>query len=58
MGRFISEETLGQESIRAGADVVHAVEDLNCENLPELHKGRRIGKVSGGKTPSGASKVI
>lgn len=38
MGPFISEEILGQESIRAGADVSHAVKDLNCENLV-LHKG-------------------
>lgn len=53
MGRFISEETFGQESICAGAD-----KDLNCENLPGLHKGRGTGKVSGDKTPSGVSKVI
>lgn len=58
MGQFISEEILGQESICAGADVIHAVKDLNCENLPVPHNGRGTGKVSGGKTPSGASKFI
>lgn len=48
MGQFISEEILGQESIRAGADVTDAVKDLNWENLV-LHKGRGTGKVSGGQ---------
>lgn len=48
MGPFISEEILGQESIRAGADVSHAVKDLNCENLV-LHKAGGTGKVSGGQ---------
>lgn len=56
MGPFISEEILGQESIRAGADVSHAVKDLNCENLV-LHKGGGgQGRCLGAKTPSSASR--